>query len=455
MHFMMYNSSVIGFSLWMQSIKTVSCIRQSFRKLNFTALAKQSGFRERKSRKISPLNFVVALVAMASKGALSLGKEARLIGFLANLEISRQAVHKCARKATAFMTLVLLKLLELKAYGPVGRDVPKCLSSFDRILIVDSTSIGLPEALAPFFPGASNQTGSKQAQLKIQAYYDLRNESFVDFSLSSFRKNDQAASKDILAVAQPNDLILRDLGYFVLDVFKQLDQRGCFFVSRLKTGTCLLAREGDEELDLRKLLRGQKLLDMPVRVGKKAKLPVRLIAVKLPQKVADKRRREHRKNRDNRLRYTCRTSFLLGFEIFITNLDQKNFSPKQILSFYGLRWRIEVLFKAFKQHLNLGQVKETTPYQVELLIYARLILITHLLNFVYGPLRHYSNTSLSSPLSILKFSYWFDLFAPYFFILSFIPKDQIIPRWLKQIPKHCTYEKRSRLDFLSCFYSLG
>ena len=87
----------------------------------------------------------------------------------------------------------------------------------------------------------------------------------------------------------------------------------------------------------------------------------------------------------------------------------------------------KILFKAFKQHLNLGQVKETTPYQVELLIYARLILITHLLNFVYGPLRHYSNTSLSSPLSILKFSYWFDFFAPYFFILSFIPKDQIIP----------------------------
>ncbi len=315
--------------------KKADCIRQTFRKLNLTALAKQSGFRERKSRKISPLNFVLALLAMASKGALSLGKEAELIGFLANRTISRQAVQKCAKKATAFMTLVLLKLLELKAYGPVGRAVPNCMRSFERVLIVDSTSIGLPKALAPFFPGASNQTGSKQAQLKIQAYYDLRNESFVDFSLSSFRKNDQAASKDILAVAQPNDLILRDLGYFVLDLFKQLDQRGCFFVSRLKTGTCLLANEGDEELDLRKLLRGQKLLDMPVRVGKKAKLPVRLIAVKLPQKVAHKRRHKHRKNRDNRLRYTSRTSFLLGFQIFITNLHQKDFSPKQILSFYG------------------------------------------------------------------------------------------------------------------------
>ena len=87
-------------------------------------------------------------------------------------------------------------------------------------------------------------------------------------------------------VAQPNDLILRDLGYFVLDVFKQLDQRGCFFVSRLKTGTCLLARESDEELDILKLLRGQELVDMPVRVGKKDKLAVRLIAVKLPQNAA-------------------------------------------------------------------------------------------------------------------------------------------------------------------------
>ena len=260
MHFMMYNSSVIGFSLWMQSIKTVSCIRQSFRKLNLTALAKQSGFRERKSRKISPLNFVLALVAMASKGGLSLEKEATLIGFLANRSISRQAVQKCAKKATAFLVLVLLRLLQFKAYGPIHRAVPKCLSSFDRVLIVDSTSIGLPKALAPFFPGASNQTGSKQAQLKIQAYYDLRNESFLEFSLSSFRKNDQAASKDILAVAQPNDLILRDLGYFVLDVFKQLDQRGCFFVSRLKTDTCLLANESDEELDLLKLLPRQQNL---------------------------------------------------------------------------------------------------------------------------------------------------------------------------------------------------
>ena len=164
-----------------------------------------------------------------------------------------------------------MRLLELKAYGPVGRAVPNCMRSFERVLIADSTSIGLPKVLAPFFPGASNQTGSKQAQLKIQAYYDLRNESFVDFSLSSFRKNAIRPLKDILAVAQPNDLILRDLGYFVLDVFKQLDQRG-WFVSRLKTGTCLLARESDEELDIPNFCVARSLSICPFGWAKKTSL---------------------------------------------------------------------------------------------------------------------------------------------------------------------------------------
>ena len=107
-----------------------------------------------------------------------------------------------------------------KASWPGTTRPPPPASKIASAYVIVFTSSST-KALAPFFPGASNQTGSKQAQLKIQAYYDLRNESFVDFSLSSFRKNDQAASKDILALAQPNDLILRDLGYFVrfLDVF--------------------------------------------------------------------------------------------------------------------------------------------------------------------------------------------------------------------------------------------
>ena len=454
---MVYKSSLLGFTLWMQTIKIAHGIRQTFAKININALAKQSGLRQRTSRKITPLDLLLALLAMASKGGLSLGKEAQLIGFLANLSISKQAVRKCLIKASVFMSLVLEKLLQLKAYAPAGKALPDCFAAFSRVLIVDSTTIALPAALARFYPGAAqrNPRAAPSGQLKIQAYYDLLKERFVHFSLSSFRRNDQAASPDILSLCQPNDLILRDLGYFVIKVFKHLSQRGCFFLSRLRTDTTLLAEEGHGELDLLKLLRGQAFLDKPLRLGKKQKLKVRLIAVKLPPNVAAQRRQKRKNNRDKRLRYTKRAKFLLGYEIFVTNLDKERFDASQLLSFYGLRWRIEILFKAFKQHLNLGQIKENTRYQMELLIYARLMLITLLLNFVYAPLRHYCALGLSPFLSILKFSCWFDFFASWFFIFGLLPKDEIVPRWLKQIPKHCSYDKRSRLNFLSCFHSLG
>ena len=78
---------------------------------------------------------------------------------------------------------------------------------------------------------------------------------------------------------------------------------------------------------------------------------MRLIAVKLPPNVAAQRRQKRKNNRDKRLRYTKRAKFLLGYEIFVTNLDKERFDASQLLSFYGLRWRIEILFKAFKQHL--------------------------------------------------------------------------------------------------------
>ena len=190
-------------------------------------------------------------------------------------------------------------------------------------------------------------------------------------------------------------------------------------------------------------------------MGKTDKLPVRLIAVKLPHNVAQKRRREYKKNRDRRCQYTKRTATLLGYQIFITNLHHEHFSASRILSFYGLRWRIEILFKVFKQHLNLAQLKEHTLDQVELLIYARLMLITVLLNFVYAPLRTSCSNGPPSTLSILKLSSWFDFFAPCLLITCSLRSNQILLRGLEQLPKHCCFEKRSRPNFLACFNSLG
>ncbi len=109
MHFILYKSSVLGFSLWMHTIKIAHGIRQTLSKLNLDALAKESGLRKRQSRKITPVNLVLALVAMASQGAWSLAKEAERIGFLADLIISKQSIRKCVMKASSVAPTSLSK----------------------------------------------------------------------------------------------------------------------------------------------------------------------------------------------------------------------------------------------------------------------------------------------------------------------------------------------------------
>jgi len=188
--------------------------------------------------------------------------------------------------------------------------------------------------------------------------------------------------------------------------------RGCCFISRLRLDVILSDPATGQPLQLLDLLHGKTLLDRPVLMGASGKLPVRLVTVKLPEQVAAKRRRERKNNRDKRLVYNARTKFLLGYEIFVTNVGEEQLDSSQVLSAYGLRWRIEILFKA------------------------------------------YSDALTTEPLSILKLMQWFALFIPTLLLAS----DRQKPFWLKrcarQIPKHCSYEKRARLDFISCFHSL-
>ena len=98
--------------------------------------------------------------------------------------------------------------------------------AFRRVLLQDSTQIRLPEHLANYFPGPTNQNRKDGAALKIQVVYDLLDETFPYFALSGFRRTDQAASADILSVAKPGDLVLRDLGYFATPIFQKLIDRG-------------------------------------------------------------------------------------------------------------------------------------------------------------------------------------------------------------------------------------
>lgn len=406
-------------------------------------LAQQCGFTCRKARKLTPLLFVQATVLLVSQSVVSFRRWAVLVGVLGQLCLSKQALwERITPRAVAFLQAVLAHVLHRRLVGTVAAP-PAALATFPRVLIQDSTTLKLSPKLASAFPGSRNQCGAAHGQLKIQSLYDLRGQRFVSFSLSGFNRNDQAAAPDVLAVARAGDLVLRDLGYFVLATFQQIAQAGAFFLSRLRLDTTLRDARTGQALDLLGTLKRQGRLDREVLLGV-AQLRVRVVAVKLPEAVAAERRRKAKQNRDQRWRPSARHLALLGWAIFVTNVSREIWSAQTVAQVYGLRWRIETIFKAWKSHFRLTEVPRGAAAQLEAMIYARLIFVTVFAQTCAGAAA-YSGNAESPRQSLLQ---WAGLIGDFFLVLCLEAwRRPLHESFLRQLDYHGRYERRRRKHF--------
>jgi hypothetical protein len=420
-------------------------LEQELDKLPLDPLARASGFRRRQPKKLPPRLFVQAACLLVTLGSVSYRRWAGLIGILGGCTLAKQSLfERMSPRAVGFLQSVLGALLGSRAITPIA--VRAALRGFGRVLVQDSTTLQLSEKLARFFPGASNQKGAQGGLLKIQACYDLLSQSFVAFSLSSYRRNDQAASPDVLPLVQAGDLVLRDLGYFVLEVFQQIALANAFFLSRLRVGVGLWEADGCTPVNLLRRLRscpghfeGQFFLG-------KEKLLVRVVAIRMPAPVAAERRRKARQNRDRRSRPSPQRLALLGWAIFITNVPATRLSAKAVAQVYGLRWRIETIFKVWKTYFALTEVPGGSQSQVEALIYAKLIFIT-LFQVCFWQRWWVGKDAQGRPaLSLLKVAQAAESYL-LVLVLSHLGVDLTLA-WEQLLDTHCRYERRRRPHFM-------
>jgi Transposase DDE domain len=103
-------------------------------------------------------------------------------------------------------------------------------------------------------------------------------------------------------------------------------------------------------------------------------LPVRLIALVLPEEQAEAlRRQKQRQARDKGRPLSPQALFLAGFVLLVTTLPAQSWSSKQLLELYQARWQIEVLFKRIKQVLSLHILPAQTPQGAQAMICALLV----------------------------------------------------------------------------------
>lgn len=407
--------------------------------LGINELAIQTGFLKRQPKKIDPSNLLVSFFSMLIGKNNSLVSIAATLGMLQKKRISKQAVDKRINSSwvdflKSFLEKSLSHYVQIKRTFNDG----SVLSAFNRVLIQDSTNIALSPKLIKHFPGPRNGMGCSTAMMKIQSIFNLLTERFILFDISPFSKNDQSASGDILKWIQPGDLIIRDLGYFVLDVFKKIHSLNAYFISRLKHGILVFDQDGKTRFDLVRHLRKESSLDALVCFGKEEKFSARLVAIPVSDEVAALRRRKARRNRDRRMNPSKDHLFLMGWDIFITNADCRMLSSEQIAKLYRLRWRIEILFKSWKSNFHIMNVPNASVVRVLSYVYATLIFIVFFQGFVY--LRLYNELKNNkNQLSLFKLSKFVKEQSWAIMYFFFEPN-----RLDEQILYHCTYEPRKK-----------
>ncbi len=374
--------------------------------MDIESLARATGFQQRSQRKVGIRDLAVGILAVASAGRLSFERVANSIGRRSRKRYSKQALHKrLGPTVSAFLLAVFGRCMQPAIREPLARGL---FASFKRVLLHDSSVIALPSHFATHFPGSANRHNS-YAQLKIQVVCDLLTARVEQLSLSGFARNDQRAAPDILQILKAGDLVIRDLGYFVFAVFAAIIERGAFFLSRYRYGTVVLDPRTQRPIPLTKVLKKQGFFDANVLLGVKDRIPVRLVAVAVSDAVANHRRRKLRQNRDLSLNPGKEHFYLLGWNLFLTNVPPQLWPAKQLPVIDRLRWRIETLFKAWKSHLALTDLSDRCLAMIHLSIMTKLIFCAfvcrtcHHIEIVHGRVdRHVSILRIAKILSAVS-----------------------------------------------------
>lgn len=406
--------------------------------------ARESGFVKRRSRKIDTLNLLDSLVSQSLCRSPSYNDIAACIETNHGTDPTRQAVAlRLGQSFEDFLKTLLGDVISRKVDEDIkaGRFTATHFRSYRRVIVQDSTIIKLPTALFPLFSGVSNGSSSV-CNARIQAVYDLISGQLIEFSIDPYSKNDLAAAPDL--EIRKDDLVLRDRGYLITSEIQRHVDLGADFIYRHKTGMVYLDPTSLLPLDLSALLKRLGNLDMEVLLNDNKQTRVRLLAVRVDAETANLRRMKAKKETRGH-KPSAALLELMDWTIFITNIPSTKASFAEILEIYGLRWRIEVIFKAWKSHLKFDVVHRVSARQLRVLLKARLLVIAAASN-LYRKFESVLWRKYQCRLSLLKFMNYLTAGMNRLqrVVCPLPDNDSETDTLMKALARYCCYDKRKK-----------
>lgn len=273
------------------------------------------------------------------------------------------------------------------------------LRQFTGVYLRDATTVSLPACLADLFPArASGAAGRPTAAVKVVLEMEVSAGQFTELEVLPALDNDKTAA--IAAKPLPQGcLLLEDMGFVAGARLQAYAEQGVYFLTRLPHWTAFFqqrsGRKGHVRLNLLKWLRKAEgsYLERRVHVFHKEKLELRLLAVRVPDEVAQQRREQVRADAKRRGRPVSQKKLeLCAWNILVTNAPPELISVREGWELRRVRWQIELVFRVFKSGGGLERTQARTVWRVLTELYAKLlgqvVLRWVQLTAGYVPLRH-------------------------------------------------------------------
>jgi hypothetical protein len=406
-------------------------------------LARSCGFVQKRSKITGVIFAFLLLIETRQIKPASLQELSTKLG-MHGIFVSKQGIDNRFNDAAV---LFMQKLIDRTLVAKLDRqDVLDQCVRFNRIMIKDSTIFQLPETCAIKFPGCGG--GASTAGIKIQYEYDLKAKESLNLQEQpSVYSDNTNYLKDI----HPLDLCLEDLGYITHQHLEEVIKKQAYFLCRLKYDSHLFIKKDDQyyPLDLDKLVKKMKsgqMKEMQVYLGRKNKIPVRVILERVPDKVAAEKRRKLKTDKQNKRKgLTLGRLAFCDVNAYITNAGEDLLPQFLIRSIYSLRWQVEIIFKTWKSTFNLDKVTPMKLLRFECLNYGtllKIIVCTKLFDYYKTILWNRSRLELSE-MKAMKFLQI--IMNQVTFCLLATPKikiDKIVVLILPILASKCLKERR-------------
>ena len=387
----------------MDSIARLSALAQRFLVERPKELERTSRFVQRSTARLDGPAFVqMCVLGWLHNAAASYSQLNHVVASL-DIHVRNQAIEERFGSASSHLMRQLLE----EAAGQLVQGPALELALWEHfpggVYLQDGTVVSLPHELSSQWRGSGGSAGTNASGLRIQARWEMRGGGLHGLWLQEARASERTGPA--MDTPYPQDsLRIVDTAYLSYADMRAASQSRRYWITGVKADMLFRDQQG-RWWNLADWVASQpaeaQVVEQWVQAGKVDQVPVRLIALRLPKEVVQRRqqratreveRRPHskgvqrcgrrpkrgpgpkpRQRARKRHKVSARKQRLGEWLLVLTNVEESRLTARQVVALMRLRWQIELFWKLCKQEGKIDTWRSSKPERILTELYAKLL----------------------------------------------------------------------------------